>query len=400
MFNTERRALVRAITLVALSGVAVGVAALIIVIGVMDGAEQELFGKVIEIYPHVKVQARDGGEITKTDGQLAGILAAIDELPGVRAAAPVVSKQALMTSGVGRRSELVAGLIFAVEPGDSADLFPLSREGGKSISFDLAPNEIVLGADLAEELGVEAGGEVLAIMDLVARSANRRPGSSKFRVAGIFDTGYFAFDSVSAFISKAAADRVFNLGGAADFIYIKLDDPFAAERFARRLDLKLAAEFEVRSWEAEQGAFFESIKIQKAALFLILMLIVLVAGLNIIGTLILMVIEKTSEIGIIKAFGGSNALIRRTFLYAGGIIGVLGTGIGLALGITGCLILKYVIVLDMPPSVYNFEHLPVVIKPLTVAVIVISSIAVCLLSSLFPAISASRLDPVEALRHE
>ena len=130
------------------------------------------------------------------------------------------------------------------------------------------------------------------------------------------------------------------------------------------------------------------------------MLTIVVAGFNTISTLIIMVIDKTREIGIMKAFGSSNAMIRQTFFNSGLMIGVIGTVSGVLLGLFGCFLLQYVFRLEMPPSVYNFDRLPVLVKPLTVAVIVVSAMFVCLLSVLFPAIQAARLDPVEALRHE
>jgi len=168
---------------------------------------------------------------------------------------------------------------------------------------------------------------------------------------------------------------------------------------AFNLQMALGGGYLVTSWEDENSAFFQSLTLKKFALFLILMLIVLVAGLNIIGTLILMVIEKTREIGILKAFGSSNRMIRRAFLYTGSFIGLLGTVAGVAFGLLGCWLLT-IYKFKMPPSVYNFDHLPILVKPWTIGVIVVSAMVVCTLASLLPAIQAARLDPVEALRHE
>jgi lipoprotein-releasing system permease protein len=395
LFSREKNILTSTITLVAVLGVAVGVAALIIVLGVMDGAERDLFGKVIELYPHVRVEASGDGKLNDPR--------ALEErarsIAGVRLAEAVIQEQALFSNALGQQAEVVAGQMLGVDDLDESHIYNvrLAEDGG---TLELGEREILLGAPLAERLGVRPGDSVLAIAGLTSDQASRSSSSGRLKVVGIFESGYYTFDSMSSFISTETFATVFSRRGDADFIHIKLDDPFDARNAAGRLASTLSPYHQITTWEHDNGAFFQSIKLQKYALFLILMLIVLVAGFNIIGTMILMVIEKTREIGIMKAMGFSDRNVRRVFWSAGMLIGGMGTLSGVALGLFGCFLLRYVIKLDMPPAIYNFDHLPVLVKPLTVLVIACSSLGISVLAGLFPAAQAARLNPVDALRHE
>lgn len=396
LFAGGKKALLSAITFVAVAGVAVGVAALIIVIGVMDGAKEDLFAKMIEVYPHVKITGLQGGELRDPEP----VLRELRKHPEIASVEPVVSKESLFTAQLGAQAELVAGRLVGME---DFRRDPLVRLIGptEGLEGQLADFQVLLGKPLAEKLRIKPGASVRAITGVIARSANRQnSGGRDLKVVGIFETGYYAYDSLTALISPATAEKIFGLAGSVDYVQAKLREPMAATDFKLDLRPELGPGVEIVTWIEEQGPFFQSLLIQKWGLFLILMLIVLVAGFNVIGTLILMVIDKTREIGILKAYGSSQRMIRSIFLNSGVVIGAMGTAVGLALGLFGCFLLKYVIRLEMPPSVYNFEHLPVAVKPLTVAVIVASSMGVCMVAAIFPAIQAARLNPVEALRHD
>jgi lipoprotein-releasing system permease protein len=308
LFSREKNVLTSTITLVAVLGVAVGVAALVIVLGVMDGAERDLFGKVIELYPHVRIEGT--GEAKLKDPQ--GLEARAREIPGVRLAEAVVQEQALFSNALGQQAEVIAGQMLGVDDLGKSKLYNVRlAEGGGTL--ELGDREILLGAPLAERLGVGPGDSILAIAGLTSDQASRSSSSGRLKVAGIFESGYYTFDSMSSFISTETFATIFSRRGDADFVHIKLDDPFRAGDAAGQLAGALSPFYRITTWEHENGAFFQSIKIQKFALFLILMLIVLVAGFNIIGTMILMVIEKTREIGIMKAIGCSDRNVRRIF---------------------------------------------------------------------------------------
>ncbi len=395
LFTREKNALVSAITFIAVTGVAVGVASLIVVLGVMDGAQKELFAKVIALYPHLKITGLGGETLPNVDH----VLAEVKRTPGVEFVEPVFNKEALFSAGLGATAELVAGQIIGVESLRDRR-FEVMRAVSEKWPEKLGDREVLLGAPLAAKMKVKKGDSILAITGLTSQKTNRRAPSMRLRVAGIFETGYYAFDSLSTIIGNDTARKAFGADQVTDYLHVNLADPASASRMRFDLQMKLGPLYSIRTWEEENGAIIQSIPLQKLGLFIILMLIVLVAGFNIIGTLILMVIEKTREIGILKAIGSSNRMIRRTFLHTGAIIGCLGTIFGLLIGLGICFLLKHVIRFEMPPSVYNFDRLPVLVKPMTVVVIVVSAMLVCVLASFFPALQASRLDPVEALRHE
>lgn len=403
LFSREKRALLSAISLVAVLGVAIGVATLVVTLGVMDGAEKELFGKMLELYPHVKIEGEDGEPLTDPTAALALARAH----PAVARAEPAFDRQALLTSGARDGAELVAGRLVSLSEAERERLAGILKERAAAELPPLARSEVLLGSALAEKLGVKEGGRVIAIAGLLSAGANRQSPSLGLRVAGVFESGHYAFDAAAALVSPETAAAAFGSDGP-DFVEVRLHEPFKmngafggfeAARVAEELAVGLPG-LRVTSWVDEKGAFHQSILIQKLALFLILMLIVLVAGFNIVCTLVILVLEKLREIGILKAIGGSDGLVAGIFLRVGATIGVVGTGLGLAIGLGVCLLLKYVVRFDMPAKVYDFDRLPVLVRPGTVALIVVSAMFVCLLAAVFPSRQAARMKPVDSLRHE
>lgn len=414
LFSRGKGALLSVVSLVAVLGVAIGVATLVLTLAVMDGAETELFGKILQVYPHAKIVSSVPGEPLP---DVAAALAAARARPETLWAEPAIDKEALLTSGARDGGELVAGRVVGLTGGERRKLERVFGVGPSSTPGD-APDrptlaepglgEVLLGKPLAERLGVVVGDRVVAITGLLGGSVNRRNPSVALRVAGIFESGYYAFDAATALVSSETAEASFGAAGP-DYAEIKLREPFkgaglfgrfAAEDFGDALRIELGPAYNVETWVDEKGAFHESIRLQKLGLFLILMLIVLVAGFNIVCTLIILVVRKTREIGILKAIGGTEGSVRGVFVRVGAAIGALGTGLGVALGLFGCFLLKHVVRFDMPAKVYDFDRLPVRVDPVTVATIVAAAMAVCVLSALFPARQAARANPVESLRSE
>jgi lipoprotein-releasing system permease protein len=395
LFSRQRRALVSIITMISMAGVTVGVAALIVVIGVMDGADDLLFGKIADIYPHVRISGLSGEEID-VDSALMERLRAD---PDVEQADAVLRKQAFIQAGSGVEAKKRGIEIIGVSHLAEDNLYNIAlSEKNRAEGIAIKPGEIMLGRPLAYGIEAYMGSKALVIATNPVRTAMgpilaHRP----LRVMGVFTTNFYDFDANIAFINEATLRKLFRIDAdKADYIHVKLADPFQADAFKEKLDL---SQYHVTTWSMENGAFFTALKLEKLALFIILMLIILVAAFNIIGTLILMVSEKTREIGVLRALGASEGTVRRIFLLDGILIGLVGTLIGVAIGLTICLLLP-LIKFPMPPSIYNFNSLPVEIKPLTVSVIMASSMLVCTMAALFPARQAARLDPVEALRYD
>lgn len=396
LFSRERKALVSAITFISVLGVTVGVAALIIVIGVIDGIDRDILGKFVEIYPHLRVASEEEGGV----GDPETVLAAMRQQEGVLQAEPIIQQQVLLERSGDMASPKVPGQIIGTDELGSDRIYqiPNATDG---TNIRLEDREILIGAPLGYQLGAQPGDQIIATTGKLQRTPNGWMSRRRnLRVIGFFRTGLWEFDTQTAFVSSATAREIFGTSEGADFVQAKLANPFAVRSVKNRLKSEIGPGFEIKTWEEENAEFFQALKLEKLGLIVILLLVVIVASFNIIGTLILVVIEKTPEIGILKAVGSSDRMIRRIFINSGLTIGVIGTLSGLILGIAGCLLVKYVIRFDLPDSVYAMNRLPVMIKPATVAFIVVSALAISLVAAIFPAIQAARLDAVKAIRQE
>lgn len=396
LFSRASRALVSVITFISIAGVTVGVAALIIVIGVIEGIDKDIFGKIVQIYPHLKISEAESKSLSQPDD----LLAALKDFDEIEIAEPIFSKQVLFTFGSGESEIRVPGQIVGHEEFGEGRLYNIPNAvTGENLR--LGSNEVMLGAPLAYHLHARQGDKVYVTTGMLARTAvGWRPRIRELTVVGIYQTGVWEFDLVTGFVSPATAREVFGLDKAADYMHIKLKDPFAVRAARDKIQAVIGEKFAIGTWEEENGEFFQALKMEKLGLTIILLLVVIVASFNIIGTLILLVIEKKSEIGILKAMGASDGMIHRTFLSAGLTIGTLGTFAGVTLGLLGAYILKNYDILQLPESAYNFSKLPVLVKPGSVLLITSCSMGIALLAAFFPAAQAARLDPVEALRHD
>ena len=396
LFSGERRGLISIITMVAMLGVAVGVAALIVVMGVMDGAKTLLFARMSAIFPHVGIEAH----VMPPQSPDPALMARLRGDPRVERAEPMIRKLAVVQSSRGLAADKEpVGVIGMTRPGKGSR-FELGRELG-SRRYDLARDEIMIGAPLAGKLGVKAGDKLfLVAMDLAQQSAGQPSVTMvPLKVREVFSTGFFEFDEAAAFMNEERLRQVYREGPGFDLIHVRLRDPMQSAAF--RADLTLPPGYVSWDWSDPQhnGSFFWMLQLQKYLLFALLMLIVAVAAFNIIGTLILMVNEKTREVGILRAMGAGQWKVARIFLVDGTIVGVLGTLLGVVLGLVICALIPY-LPLEMPASVYNFEKLPVEVRWGSVLSVVAAALGICTLASLLPARHAARLRPVEALRYD
>lgn len=396
LFSRERKALVSAITLISIAGVTVGVAALIIVIGVIDGIDRDIFGKFVEIYPHMRVASADDHGLTDP----APVLEAVRDRRGIAVAESIIQQQVLLESSGDMASPKVPGQIIGTDQlgDDRIYRIPNANDG---TNITLQDREILLGAPLAYQLGAEPGDTIIATTGKLQRTPNGWMSRRRnLKVIGFFRTGLWEFDTQTAFVSSSTAREIFGAGSGADFVQIKLENPFDVRALKAELEADLGSTYHINTWEEQNAEFFQALKLEKLGLVVILLLVVIVASFNIVGTLILVVIEKTPEIGILKAVGSSDRMIRRIFLNSGLSIGLIGTTAGLVLGLFGCFLVKYVIRFDLPDSVYAMNRLPVVVKASTVSAIVASALAISLIAAIFPAFQAARLDAVRAIRQE
>jgi lipoprotein-releasing system permease protein len=258
---------------------------------------------------------------------------------------------------------------------------------------------IIVGKELAARLGTFVGDTINVI------SPSGTPGPlgivpkiRKFEVVGIFDSGMYEYDSTLAYISMATAQDFFNTGDAVTGVEVKVDDIFAADRIAKEIEEALGFPYWARDWMKLNKNLFSALQLEKMMMFIILILIILVASFNIIGTLTMIVVEKSREIAILKAMGATRREVMRIFMVDGLVIGGVGTAIGIPLGLVVCYLLQSFYTL--PSDIYYISHLPIRIQPLDILVISLSAVAISFIATLYPSWQAARLNPSEALRYE
>lgn len=418
--SRKKAAGVSAITLVSTLGVMVGVTALIMVLAVMEGFEKDLRDKILGSHAHVIV--------LQYGGHFEGYADAADQvaqLDGVEAAAPFVYTEVMVRSDWGSAGVVLKGIdpVRSASVTDVADNLktgpagpletaeareavlaglPGSQDPGADPADLASLPGIVVGEELAEQIKVYPGDKLHIINPVgggVGAFGVPVPRVQAFRVAGIFYSGMYEYDTKWTYVSLADAQSFLQIDDAATGIEAKVHEPDDVASIADAVQGELPYPFYVRDWQTLNQSLFAALQLEKYVMGLILGLIVLVASLNIIGSLILVVVTRGREISIMRAMGASARQIRSIFMLEGLIIGVVGTVVGTALGLAGCVALdNYRFPLDT--DVYYLDTLPVVVVPETVVVVAVSAVLICFLATLYPATLASRIDPVEGLRYE
>jgi lipoprotein-releasing system permease protein len=383
-----------------IAGVAVGVTALLTVLAVMNGFESEIQTRIAGTDAHVVLLGETASGVKHGD-ELAERARLV---PGVVGVAPFTYTKAMVIHGGVTEGLVVKGVNLRAERGVTTvgdNILP-ALDSIPRVTPEGEPG-IVLGSDLAARLGVQVGGRVvLASLAGAAQSAlGVVPRLRAFRLVGIFTSGLYTYDSSFGFTSVGAAQDFFELGGAVTGIEVKLADMFDAPAAASRL-LTALDEPGLRSnnWIELNRNLFTWMKLEKAVMFVILALIVLVAAFNIVSTLFMVVLEKRRDIGVLKSLGASRVVVLQVFLCEGLLIGGLGTGIGAALGGGLIAVLRRYPFVRLPGDVYFIEKLPVRPEAGDFAAVILAALTLCLAAALYPAWRASLLDPVEAIRRQ
>jgi lipoprotein-releasing system permease protein len=400
--GSGRNGFVSFIAAVSMLGIALGVAALIVVLSVMNGFQQELRTRILAVASHIEIRGIDG---TITDWQ--AVARAAGANPSVKAEAPYVLGQAMLSAGSVNRGAIVRGVDPALE-NTVADFATHMRVGSLA---DLKAGEfgIVLGAELARALGARVGDSVVVITPQgTVTPAGTLPRVKSFRVVGVFEVGMFEFDSGLALIHLADAQKLYRLGDAVSGVRLKLDDLFAAPRVARELAATLPVDAEVRDWTLNHANFFRAVAIEKRMMFLILTLIVAVAAFNIVSAQVMVVTDKQADIAILRTQGASPASILSIFIIQGALVGMLGTLIGVAGGLALAYNIDTVVpfvervlgVQFLDKTVYYISELPSQVQQADVVLVAAIAFVLTLLATLYPSWRAARINPAEALRYE
>lgn len=399
----RKQTFVSLITLISIAGVTVGVTALIVVIAVMNGFKEDLRDKILGVTSHVVISRFDGN-ISKYQE----VRAKVEEVSGVNAATPFIYTQVMISS----RKAISGAVLRGIEPKTASKVINLPKNLRAGSLEELeAENKpegmrstpgIILGNELARNIGASRGEPVTVISPLGRLTPlGRVPRSQTFRVAGIFDSGMYEYDSTIAYVSLWAAQRFLGIGDRVTGIEVRVDDIYEADRVARAIGKALGGyPYWSRDWMRMNKNLFSALKLEKIVMFIILTLIILVAAFNIVGTLIMVVIEKTRDIAILKSMGATRRSIMKIFMIEGAVIGLVGTLLGLLGGYTLCTLLATYKFIELPSDVYYISTLPVQMNPLDVALIALAAIVITLAASVYPAWQASRFDPAEAIRYE
>ncbi len=395
----QAQSFISLITILSVAGVMVGVMALIVVIAVMAGFESDLKNRILGIESHLVVR-RHGESITDYRNIQNKIIA----LKGVTAATPIVHDQIMLRSAGGVSGAVVRG----VDP-DSASgvinvltkelLFSLSPSN-TSADGSFKPPGIILGKELGRQLGVVESDVIFMISPRgMLGPGGHLPAMRRYKVVGFFESGMYEFDGSLAYIHLAEAQKIMRLSDSVSGIEVRLDDIYRAGKIADQITDLLGFPFWTRTWMQMNKNLFSALKLEKTVMFIILALIILVAAFNIASSLIMMVMEKTKDVAILKAMGATNSSVRKIFVFKGLVIGTIGTTLGVIFGFILCWLLEKYKFIELPGDVYYITTLPVRLEILDVTMIAAAALVICFLATLYPANQAAKLDPVDAIRY-
>ena len=439
LFARRKQAFIYIISLMSILGVALGVAALVVVLGVYNGFTTDIRDKVLganahiiitgplramlpkNVTPSVTPSVNSEGTANPADESspvlesfelspdprpsgMENALQRINSVPGVTGSTPFLYGEGMISSPRG-----VKGLVFrGVDPATAPSVISMLGELVSGSVADLepaaagAPPGVIVGRELALRLNLAEGSRVNLLSPAGQRTtAGFQPRIRPCKVAGIFRTGMYEYDSSLAFVSLDAARDLLGLpDDAVTGIEVTVTDVYEADRVAEGLRTELGPLISVRTWMDMNANLFAALKLEKIGMFIILAMVVLIGSFSIVTMLVMLVMEKTQDIAILMSMGATRSSIRRIFILQGTIIGVIGTALGYVLGIGVALLLQRYQFIKLPPGVYTLDHLPVLLVWSDIAIVGAAAMLLCFLATLYPAGQAARLEPAEALRHE
>lgn len=391
----RQHASISRVSLFSTIGVAVGVLALVVAQALMTGLQGELRNRILGSTAHIYVWKLNGIADYRAEVER------LSQFKGVVGAGPAIMGRAIVSSEKGDGFITLKGIDPALE--SRVTDIDRTMQHGRLLALEGAEDErpgILLGTDLAKQISVKVGD----LVQVITPTATLTPGgvmtrSRTVRVVGIFSLGLFEFDSAYGFVSLDLAKRLLGKD-MPDLIQLRVEDIYASAEIARQIEEQLGTNYSTEDWSRMNRSLFSALSLEKTAMSITIGLIVMVGALNIISSLILLVRQKSRDIAILKTMGTSSKRVMGIFMMQGLVIGVVGTTIGALSGLVLCWVLDRFELIRIPMDVYQVSHVPFVVLPLDLLTVVVVTIAICFLSTIYPSRQASALDPVQALRAE
>jgi lipoprotein-releasing system permease protein len=388
------------ITLIAIGGVFVGVMALIVVTSVMTGLQRDLREKILGTNPHIWIVPASGALKMET---WEDAVERVRAEPGVSAAAPFIHTEVGVSTPIHAEFAILRGIEPSAPGEPITDIVRDIRLGRLQLDSTVSGlPPLLIGQGLSERFGLLPGDEVdlISLQGVQMTVGGLMPRFRKFEVAGVFRTGMYEYDNKFMYTSLPAAQEITQFGAAVTGLEVRVPDAMRANEIGRRIQQNLGFPYQAQDWQVMNSSLFSALQLEKIAMAVILLLIVIVAAFNIISTLVMVVTDKTREIGILKSMGLTSRQVLRVFILQGVVIGAVGAMLGLAGGLFLVWLLDRYQFITIPGDIYFIERLPVAVEVADIGLILGLSVIISLVATLYPAWQAARLMPVEAIRHE
>jgi len=401
LHTRRKRIFLRLMSYLSITGVAIGTMAMVITVSVMNGFHKEMLERILGINAHVISLAQNHPSLDELHKESSVLLKNED----IRDASPFIYTQILLRNRDYAAGVVLKGIDVKSASRQNALKKYINRGSLGNLGGDGKLSKILIGSEVAANLGLAVGDKLVAILPFSTDRASPGimgmflPGFKEFQVAGIFTSGMYEYDNGLCFVSLETAYNFLGAGGQPG-IEIWVNDFSRAHTLAQKIQMQLGYNWWVRSWDTMNRSLFNALKLEKMTMFLLLVLIVIVASLNIISSLVVQGIEKTRDVGILKALGSTDMEIKKIFLSQGLWTGVVGVAVGVTAGLALCFVLDRWHFIHLPQDVYSLSALPVQTNPTDIIIIAAVAIGISVLASLWPATRISRIDPSQALRYE
>ncbi len=393
----RKQAFISVITVISVLGVMIGVMALVVVLSVMNGFRADLMSKILGVKSHLLVLSYKGAfnDYKRVAGR-------VGQVEGAVATTPFIHSQ-VMVNRSGNVSGAILRGIYPQTAGNVLSIEPMIKDGSLSSlksSWDGLPT-IIIGSELSKQLGAYPGD----ILNMVSPEGKltplgRVPNSQKYKVTAVFDSGMYEYDASMVFVSLKEAQAFLGFGDRVSGLEVRVKDVYKSDKVGIKIQNALGKPYWTKDWKVMNRSLFSALKLEKFAMFVILTMIVLVGALNIISTLVMVVMEKTRDVAILRAMGASAKSIMTIFMVQGLLVGLVGTLAGLASGLGICHLLARYKFISLPSDVYYITTLPVRVEFWDVCLVSLSAVVISFLATIYPSWHASRLNPVEAIRYE